>query len=249
MKLKRTLAVLGLGLAMSAVPCRMAACTNASFTGAYGFALDGVDGSTAMAVVGQMISDGKGNITSGTETVSAGGTITSNASLTGTYSLIANCTGTMTVTASGLPIAHFAVTFALTSKRVEMVESDTGTGVFGYALARGNSICTLAGTKATYGFQGGGSESPAIATAFEGEFAFNGAGKLSGTETASAGGTLISGAITGTYQINADCTGSSAITLTGDTETGNFVVVNGGLTLLAITTNSGAVQITTVNKR
>ena len=249
MKLKHTWAVLGLGLAMSALPCRMAACTNASFTGPYGFALKGADGSTVMAVVGQMISDGKGHITSGTETISAGGAITSNASLTGTYALTSNCTGTMTVSASGLPKAHFAVTVVSTGTQVEMVESDTGTGIFGYALARGNSTCTLAGTKATYGFQGGGSESPAIATAFEGEFAFDGTGKLSGTETASAGGARISGAIKGTYQINSDCTGSSTITLSGDTETGNFVVVNGGLTLLAITTNTGAVQTTTVNKR
>jgi hypothetical protein len=110
-------------------------------------------------------------------------------------------------------------------------------------------MCTLAGTKATYGFHGGGSESPALATAFEGQFTFDGTGKLSGTETASAGGTLITGPIKGTYQINSNCTGSSTITLSGDTETGNFVVVNGGLTLLAITTNSGAVQTTTVNKR
>jgi hypothetical protein len=249
MKLKHTLAVLGLGLAMLALPYRMAACTAASFTGPYGFALKGMDGSTVTAVVGQMTSDGKGKITSGTETVSAGGAITSNALFTGTYSLSSNCIGILTVSPSGLPTAHFKITVVSTGNQVEMVESDTGTGVFGYALARGNSVCTLAGTKATYGFQGGGSESPSIATAFEGQFAFNGAGTLSGTETASAGGRVISGAIKGTYQINSDCTGSSTITLSGDTETGNFVVVNGGLTLLAITTNSGAVQITTVNKR
>ena len=195
MKLKHTLAVLALGLAVSTLPCH-AACALASFTGPYGFVLNGVDGSTVTALVGQMISDGKGHITSGSETVSSGGAITSNVSLTGTYTLTSGCTGTVKITASGFPTATYAVSVVSSGSQVEMVESDSGTGVSGYALARGNSMCTLAGTKATYGFHG-----------------------------------------------------SSTITLSGDTETGNFVVVNGGLTLLAITTNSGAVQTTTVNKR
>ncbi len=248
MKLKHTLAILALGLAVATLPCR-AACSLTSFTGPYGFVLNGVDGSTATALVGQMISDGKGHITGGSETVSSGGNITSNVSLTGTYTINSSCSGSVSITASGFPTAHYGVFVASSGNQIEMVESDTGTGVFGYALARGNSTCTLAGTKATYGFYGGGIEFSALATAFEGQFTFDGTGKLAGTETASAAGKVIKGPITGTYQINSDCTGSSTITLSGDTETGNFVVVNGGLTLLGITTTSGAVQTTTVNKR
>lgn len=57
------------------------------------------------AIVGRVILDGKGNIT-GTEIFSVDGVI-SEASVTGTYTQNANCTGTMQITPAGSPTTNF----------------------------------------------------------------------------------------------------------------------------------------------
>ena len=66
-------------------------------TGGYGFGVSGTSGTFVEAGSGVVVADGNGNITSGEETVNIGGT-SCHSTLTGTYSINANGTGSVAVT-------------------------------------------------------------------------------------------------------------------------------------------------------
>ena len=244
MKSQLFVAVLVVGLAISALPS--SACSNTTIQGSWGFLLTGAN-SKLTAVVGQIIADGKGGLT-GSETISSNGVISSDVALTGTYSIKTTCTGTATITPSGFPAAKYNLTVVSTGKQIEIVDASTGTTEFGYALARGTSACTDAAIKGIFGFQGGGFNSALVPKAFEGQVILDGAGKLTGTETASEGGSVASGAISGTYSVNSDCTGSVTVSFKTKKFTSNFVIVNGDKSALEISTESGDITTTTVAK-
>jgi hypothetical protein len=246
MKSQLFVPVLLVGLVMSALPS--SACSNTTIQGSFGFLLTGANSNKLAAVVGQITADGKGGLT-GSETISNNGVISSNVALTGTYSITTTCTGTATITPSGFPIAKYNLTVVSTGKQIEMVGTSSGTTEFGYALSRGTSTCTDAAIKGTFGFQGGGFNSSLVPKAFEGQVTLDGAGKLTGTETASAGGTIVSGPISGTYTVNSDCTGSVSVSFKTKNFTSNFVIVNGDKSALEISTESGDITTTTVAKQ
>lgn len=78
---------------------------------------------------------------------------------------------------------------------------------------------------------------------------FDGAGNVSGTDTNSFGGAVSTNAVTGTYTVNEDCTGTLDVTFpNGFTVANNTVIVDGGREISLIQTNPGAV-ITGVLKR
>lgn len=82
-----------------------------------------------------------------------------------------------------------------------------------------------------------------------GRLVFNGDGAVSGTDTNSFGGAISINAVTGTYTVNEDCTGTLDVAFpTGFTVTNNFVIVDGGREISLIQTNPGAV-VTGVFKR
>ena len=245
MKSQLFVVVLAMGLGISALPAN--ACSDTTIQGSWGFLLTGAN-SKLTAVVGQIIADGKGNLT-GSETISSNGVISSNVALTGTYSIKTTCIGTATITPSGFPVAKYNLTVVSTGKQIEMVDTASGTTEFGYALARGTSACTDAAIKGTFGFQGGGFNSALVPKAVEGQATLDGAGNLTGTETASAGGSVVSGPISGTYSVNADCTGSVTVTFKTKKFTSNFVIVNGDKSALEISTESGDITTTTVAKQ
>jgi hypothetical protein len=234
------------GLVMYALPG--SACSNTTIQGSYGFLLTGTNSSGLAAVVGQITADGKGGLT-GSETISNDGAISSNVTLTGTYSIKPACTGTATITPSGFPTAKYNLTVVATGKQIEMVDTDAGTTQFGYALARGNSACTNAAIKGTFGFVGGGFDSSLVPKAFDGQVKLDGAGNLTGAETVSAGGTVFSGALSGTYSVNSDCTGSVSVTFKKKKFGNNFVIVNGDKSALEISTDAGSIGTTTVAKQ
>ena len=235
-----------LGLVTSALPSN--ACSNTTIQGSWGFLLTGANSNKLAAVVGQIIADGKGGL-SGSETISSNGVISSNVALTGSYSITTACTGTATITPSGFPAAKYNLTVVSTGKQIEMVDTATGSTEFGYALARGTSTCTDAAIKGTFGFLGGGFNSSLVPKAFAGQVKLDGAGNLTGTETASSGGAVGSGPISGTYSVNSDCTGSVSVSFKTKKFTSNFVIVNGDKSALEISTESGDITTTTVAKQ
>jgi hypothetical protein len=232
-------ALAGLGVFVVAQPC--VACTNATLNGNYGFVLTGVNSSSQLtATVGQITANGSGKLT-GTETVSNNGAITSDVSITGTYSLNKNCTGTATITPSGGSASTYSL--VVIGTQIEMAEIDSAFTESGYALAQGKATCSDAGIKGTVAYHGIGWKvsKSLIPVAFAGQIISNGAGSLTGTQAGSVGGVVYSESLTGSYSLTANCTGT--ITLTGSDVTthSNFVLVNGGMSTLVIQTDAGTI--------
>jgi hypothetical protein len=94
--------------------------------------------------------------------------------------------------------------------------------------------------KHTYAFEASGTVVGSGQAAYVGQLVLNGAGKLKGTVSVSQDGSIASGvALTGTYQINSNCTGSAVITPTGlPAMNASLVVVNGGKELMVIETDA-----------
>lgn len=71
------------------------ACTDQTLVGRYGFTGQGFfSASSPAADVGIFVSDGEGNISSGSDTLSSGGQVISR-TFTGTYNVKSDCTGTV----------------------------------------------------------------------------------------------------------------------------------------------------------
>jgi hypothetical protein len=104
----------------------------------------------------------------------------------------------------------------------------------------------------TYGFQGQGTlglgTSQPILAAETGMATADGVGNLVGNVTFSLGGQILSTPFTGTYQVNADCTISEAITFGTQTRHQQGVIVSRGQQIDFIDTDPGTV-LTRVAKR
>jgi hypothetical protein len=109
-------------------------CTNASFTGPYGYAITGLvfasGGFYPSAESGTVTADGKGNL-KGSDTLSAAGQIQSQA-FTGTYSINSDCTGTVTTTSGGTP-SHFTIVAVNNGQQILFIESDAMVAASGSA--------------------------------------------------------------------------------------------------------------------
>ena len=126
-----------------------ASCSNASLTGIYGIISSGTNTSGAQAAgVYQVDSDGSGGLT-GTGTQSTNGTILS-LTLTGTYSIAANCTGTITLQDQLNDVVHFNIMLDNASAGFEMIRTDPGFTASGEAYALDTTICGLSGKPAVY---------------------------------------------------------------------------------------------------
>jgi hypothetical protein len=108
-----------------------ATCTLAGLKGNFGVEASGVFiGAGAVALDGLFMLDGKGNV-SGTESGSIAGTIFSGRSISGTYTVASNCTGTMTVTVLG-QTEHSSFVVTNGGKGLLLVETDATTVVSGF---------------------------------------------------------------------------------------------------------------------
>jgi hypothetical protein len=235
-----------LGLCLSVYAS--AACSNATLAGNYGFTVSGVDATGSLAAsVGQLTADGKGNFT-GIFTNSTAGVISANIALAGTYSVEKNCTGTTTITPSGGTATSFSLVVVSTGAQFELAETKAGSSQYGYALAQGKAICTNAGIKTTFGFRGGGYDSSLAPYAWAGQVKFDGLGGVTGSETASFGGTIQTFALTGTYSVSSNCTGTA--TFSGGANPGNtyFVIVNAGKSIMQIETDANTIATSFVQK-
>ncbi len=236
---------LWLGLCVSVYAS--AACSNATLVGNYGFTVTGVNGSGSLtAAVGQLTADGKGNFT-GIETVSDAGAISSNVVLTGTYSVKTTCNATATISDGGTP-ANFSLVVVTSGGQFEITRTDAGTSQYGYALAQGKAICTNAGIKSTFGFRGGGYDSSLAPYAWAGQVKLNGLGGITGSESASFGGTIQTFALTGTYSVSSNCTGTA--TFDGGPTSAHiyFVIVNAGKSAMQIQTDASTIFTSFVQK-
>lgn len=109
----------------AAAPHHNPQCSTATLNGTYLFAGDGfsISGSsqTPLAFAGSERFDGAGRV-AGTNSFSSGGTIARQAPFTGTYTLAADCTGTLTIGTS----LHFDVYASPRGDQFVYVQTDPG---------------------------------------------------------------------------------------------------------------------------
>lgn len=240
---KVSIALLLFGMTMAGVPAVHAAtCSKASIKGVYGITATGLNGSGVPASsVYQITVDGNGNVT-GTGTKSIDGTIVTFP-FTGTYSIAKNCTGTTTFTNQDGQSENDNFTLNNGNKGAFMVQIDTNHVESAVAVAQGTATCTDAGVKHTYSLELTGLVNGVGQVAAEGQLALNGTGSVTGNVTLSLAGAITSSdAVTGTYLINSNCTGTASITPKGlPTMNFNAVIVNGGKELMLIETDNNTI--------
>jgi hypothetical protein len=101
------------------------ACTTETIRGEYGFRTAGVsvrpDGTTVeFASFGRMVRDGHGNVVSGMVTSNTGGTIR-RVTLTGTYTVNSDCTGSGTSNLSSGAVVHYEFVIVDKGQRMEFI--------------------------------------------------------------------------------------------------------------------------------
>src|SRR3984885_13232926 len=187
-----------------------ATCSNASLSGTYGFLHDGTDsnGAPATAAVSQITFDSTTGTFSGETTASHDGVIATE-SLTGTYAVASNCTGT------GNPAGGSPFSFVVTSTGFLAIHLFSE----GFAVKQGFPTCTNAGVKGGFGFETTGvflAEASDPAVAFIGELKLtvnpSGEGVIRGHVAASEDGTFVTEVpVTGSYRVDRDCRGTATI--------------------------------------
>jgi len=231
-----------------------AACSNSSVTGVYGFVGGGTDtDGTPTVTLAQITFDSTTTPASftGTGTSSHDGVIETG-SVSGTYTVAANCTVTGTSTIGGGKAHSFSAVVTSTGG-VKEVDGKAGATTGGLVLAQGSPTCTTAGVKGSYGFNAAGvfvTGAPFTGPlALVGELVFSvnasGDGVISGRVAGSENGTIVTFAeesVTGSYSVSSDCTGTGTITPRGGSALNySFVIVNSGKEMLAIETDTDTV--------
>jgi hypothetical protein len=224
---------------MMAVRPAVAACSNASLNGVYGYYHGRPGGAGNLRVlVGQIIADGNGNL-SGSWTMSFNGSI-SIGTFTGSYLMSANCTGSFQIFGEDISVAHFNIVLDDSHHGFQMIQTDTGFDQPGFGISQGNVSCGLTGKKQTFATNLAGVQiASSAAEGAVGQITLDGHGNISGFETFSVGGTISGAVVTGTYSMNSDCLGMAQITPSGGPTTNfNTVVVNGGKEMLLFETDN-----------
>jgi len=224
-----------LGTLLWAQPVRPVACSNASLTGRYGFAINGTTNGNPITAMGQIATNGNGTL-AGNETISENGTVGNLLGVLGTYAIKSNCTGTMTIQAAGHSKQNFSLTVISGGQQIDMVQTDSGTTELGTAQAQGSSSCSSAGAKGVYGLQGAGTEIGVGPLALGGQITLRGDGTLTGIETVSINGTVASKQkISGAFKVIRICQGAAVIQVGNQGPIHlNLVVVNDGHGILFI---------------
>ena len=155
---------------------------NSDLNGNYAFLVSGYDLSgNSFAAAGSFFANGGGDITSGVMDTNDNGTVNSQVSLTGTYSIGADGLGTMTIQESSPPIERtFFLSFVPTSnvQTVNLIELDSSIKQASGVLLEQNpsqfgSVLT-SGSRYAFGFLGGDTAGKRYGLA--GAFTTNGAG-------------------------------------------------------------------------
>jgi hypothetical protein len=230
-----------------------ATCANTDVTGAYGYVFTGTNrsGGDPTVTAAQITFDSATGTFSGTGTVSTNGVLTTGVSISGTYLVAANCTGTGTETiGTGKTQDIFFVT---APGAIRIVDGTTGTVSGGIAVPQGTATCTPAGIEGTFALDASGvylKGAPARGPVnFVGALTFtvngSGDGVISGSLAGSQDGKILTFAnesVTGTYTIASDCTGTLTITPKGFAARNyNLIVVSSGLRIMLMETDADTV--------
>ena len=202
-----------------------ATCSNATLTGNYGLLLAGSDNnSNLVAEVGQITANGKGKIISGRWTKAISGSYQSM-TLSGTYSIGANCAGQATITPQGQPSLTLSVLVVAAGAHFDMIVTENGYTESGYADAQGDAVCSDAGISGNWAWVQTNAFVVGVGLgAYTAQVSLKGNGSVSFNGTYSVNGSIQQTQSTGTYTIGTKCTGT--INLNGNVS--NFVLAGGG---------------------
>jgi hypothetical protein len=224
-------------------------CAVATLSGTYLFAGDGFSISggarTPLAFAGSERFDGAGHV-AGTNSFSVGGVVTRRAGFTGTYTLAANCAGTLTI---GNDL-HFDFYASPSGDQFAYVQTDAGTvsTTTEHRVSRKTTPqqCRTSTLSGAYLFTSNGfsiSGSAQTPFAFAGIDRLDGAGTDNSIVSANVGGAITRQATgTGTYTVAADCTGTLAF---GDSEFFDLYVSPDGSMFVDTETDPSAVTFET----
>ncbi len=241
---------------------------NSVLNGTYGRQLEGMvaAGNTSPAAapivqVGYMTFDGYGTVSGEHDTSFGGGVIPH--SDPGTYSVNPDCTtGTIFFAYNGTSLSFVITGGGEEIKLLYTSLTPAGMGAVtpGRLRRMGLTSCssaTLSGK--SYGYSTHGLIGSGVSDAFprvggfvpfadDGQMSFLADGTVTGADNASISGLLIFGQqITGTYTVNADCTGTTNMTIGGVDRSWHFVIVEGGNEVIFIGTPSGLVWTGTLD--
>jgi hypothetical protein len=238
-------------------------CSESALRGPYGFQIKGtIVGLGPIGGVARLVFDGAGNFTQTDNVTVNGSKILVNRSGSGTYDVEADCTGTQTLNTGG-QVIHTSFVIAENGKEVfdEVTDPDrviTGVGKAVSSLDDNEDddsspfVCSRKTIKGSYATSTTGSivfAGPVGAVADVGRIIFDGDGGASQTTAVSLNGaiTLSRSSLSGTYQVEEDCTGEISLTLPGPTgpiiSKSRFVIVRNGEELLTV--NSGVGRVLT----
>lgn len=222
------------------------ACTNATLVGPYGYLLQGnllEQGSVVpYADMGSWTADGNGNI-SGSGTQSFAGTIEQGTSITGTYIVNSDCTGSASLTyGNSIGTFHFNLTILNNGQDMRLMQIDNGFIVSGAAHQQ-PANCVLESINGAYAYTISGSVIDTSGNVDpytdSGKITFNGTGGFSLSGEISAVGTVTSVSSSGTYATHSNCAGTATFT---DPNLGtlnmNLAIVNGGLRFIDTDTSA-----------
>jgi len=183
------------------------------------------------------------------ETTASHNGVIATESLTGTYTIASDCTGT------GTPAGGSPFSIVVTSTGFLAVHPFSE----GFAVKQGSPTCSNAGVEGRFGFETTGmflAGAPATGwVAFIGELKLtvdpSGEGVISGHVAGSEGDTTLTFApVTGSYSVDRDCRGTATITPKGQPEMHfSFVVVDCGKEMLALEMDADTVVSGTLVKR
>jgi len=226
---------------------------NATLHGSYIVSGGGtVVGVGSLTAVGVHTWDGHGT-TVATYTASVNGSIIPGITVTGTYSVNADCSGSLTESDG----SHYNFVVSPNGNRATWIRTDAGTVVIGTETRLKNreeagiaaaavpltstAQCPLgnATKHGTYLVSGTGTIVGVGPISAAGEITYDGQGNSIATVTLSVNGTIHSGVtVTGTYTVNSDCTGSHS---ESDGAHYDFVVTPDGNSASWIEVDSGTV--------
>jgi hypothetical protein len=241
--MKGSLVLVTFAAVVAAVPVASAAtCSNASVKGVYGIVSSGLNGSLEPAAgITQITADGAGNAT-GTATKSIDGTIVTY-TVTGTYRIAKNCTGTATWTNQDNQIEDDNLILNNGNTGAFLIQTDSSHVQTSVAVAQGTATCTDAGVKHSYSMELTGIVTSIGQVALAGQLILNGKRSITGTATLSLYGDIVNAVpVSGSYTINSDCSGTAQFTPKGLSAVNlALVVVDGDKEILAVETDANTI--------
>ena len=221
-------------------------CSTSMVSGTYFYLVGGEvassGGGAIYAELGKLVADGSGNV-SGQSYASVGGQQTTY-SLSGTYTVQANCAGTITVT-NGQTTNNLA--FQVTNNGQGMIVAIfTSSAIVRGSAYRQTASATpiqcgngsLSGAYG-YGLSGVAPVSGGVVYADAGQFVADGNGNATGASVANFGGSVSQTNATGSYSVASDCSGVAQVTNQNGTLNYRFALVQDGQAALFFESDPG----------